>query len=290
MIDLSVIVPCRDDVRVRPTIESLLATCDPQVVELIVVDDGSENGCCVGLPDTVRVIRTEGVGVSRAKNIGSEEAGGHWLAFCDAHMSFAAGWHEALCSAIEQSLDAGVTVPTVASDVKPDVAGCGMKFKTTDPIPQFATEWMYPDALEPVPLGPGACHVWDRRIFESIGRFADSMGPWGGEDLEISMRSMMLGHPVLGVPDSRVDHAFRASFAPDFDPRIAVVNDLKAAMIHFAPDRLSRVLSELNSQWGCESYGWIFELAATPEIFAMRHWMQNARILTDSDWFAWWND
>lgn len=284
MKELAVVIPCRDDERVGSTVDSLLQSIDQKHIEIVVVDDGSTNGCCQGLPQNVRVLTTDGVGVSRAKNLGADVAVGHWVAFCDAHMTFEPGWTSILCQALNEQPEGGMAVPTV-TPLDGEATGCGMAFMPPEPVPQFQCQWVNPSDVEPVPLGPGMCQLWERTAFEKIGRFAQTMGPWGGEDLEICIRARVLGYDVVGVPLARVAHAFRTSFAPDFDTRIAVANDLQTAFMHFSPHRLTTVLAELAARWSPEDLSRIWAIAATPEVFAMREWIDAHRIMSDDEWF-----
>ncbi len=79
---ISVIIPVRDrPMELIRAVDSVLLQTH-QHFELIVVDDGSRLPV-TGLPDSVRVFRTAGAGVSAARNFGVAQSKFEWLAFLD---------------------------------------------------------------------------------------------------------------------------------------------------------------------------------------------------------------
>ncbi|MDF5751608.1 glycosyltransferase family 2 protein [Spongiactinospora sp. TRM90649] len=89
-IDVSVVVPVRD---CRPYLDRCLTSLLVQRValEVVAVDDGSADGSgdLLGLyaahhPGVLRVLRGEGGGAGRARNIGLSAARGRYVFFCDA--------------------------------------------------------------------------------------------------------------------------------------------------------------------------------------------------------------
>ena len=98
---LSVVIPTKD----RPgllerCVAGVLAACDAsgRRCEVIVVDDGSTPPVTAFDDDRVRVLRTSGVGPSRARNLGIAAAAGPVVAFTDDDVEVDARW---LAEAIE---------------------------------------------------------------------------------------------------------------------------------------------------------------------------------------------
>ena len=89
---ISVILPTYNRLSLlKRAIGSVLAQSHPNW-ELIVVDDGSEDGTAqwlktdselLALGNRLRVIRVDNGGVSRARNLGVSGAKGEWLTFLD---------------------------------------------------------------------------------------------------------------------------------------------------------------------------------------------------------------
>ncbi len=83
---VSVIIPTYNRASLLPeTVASILNQTQPPL-EVLVVDDGSTDdtaAVCATFPDTVRYIRQNNAGVSAARNRGTCEAKGEWIAFAD---------------------------------------------------------------------------------------------------------------------------------------------------------------------------------------------------------------
>jgi len=87
---VSIIVPIYNVERFLPQcIDSILAQTYP-ALEILLVDDGSPDGCAAICEDyakkdsRIRVIRKENGGLSDARNAGMQQAGGDWYFFLDA--------------------------------------------------------------------------------------------------------------------------------------------------------------------------------------------------------------
>lgn len=89
--DISVIIPCFNDRKtLSGCIESVLKATTGTSAEIIVIDDGSSDGCedIVRQYDGVRLIRTAHSGASYARNRGLTESKGDFITFLDADDEF----------------------------------------------------------------------------------------------------------------------------------------------------------------------------------------------------------
>ncbi|MDQ0897079.1 MULTISPECIES: glycosyltransferase family 2 protein [unclassified Paenibacillus] len=73
-----------EGVHVKNTIESALRVKTAYPFEIIVVDDGSSDGCCDFIASNlyggqVRVIQTDGIGAAMARNKGADQAIGKYF-------------------------------------------------------------------------------------------------------------------------------------------------------------------------------------------------------------------
>ena len=85
---LAVVIPAhRAERTILTTLRSVLDQADTPGVEIIVVDDGLDAGCCQlveELSDRVRVVRGPGRGAAGARNAGLRAANAPWVALLDA--------------------------------------------------------------------------------------------------------------------------------------------------------------------------------------------------------------
>lgn len=84
---VSVVVPTHNRAHLLPRLLSSLFAQDLDDFEVVIVDDGSSDGTADVLDQhadsRLRVLRREGVGVSQARNAGTEAARGRYVAWCD---------------------------------------------------------------------------------------------------------------------------------------------------------------------------------------------------------------
>ena len=106
---LSVIVPVYNvEPYLAKTLDSLLAAAPDGPMEIIAVDDGSADRSLEILreyevkTDTVRVIRRENGGVSRARNTGIEAARGKYITFADGDDTVLPGFFAAAIAEMEE--------------------------------------------------------------------------------------------------------------------------------------------------------------------------------------------
>src|SRR5262249_17246024 len=100
-----------------------------------------------------------------------------------------------------------------------------------------------------VPVACGACIMVKRELFHAVGGF-DNTSIWGVEDIEISIRTWLLGYRVLLVPSVDVAHLFKTKAGFHVGWRDWVYNASRCAILHFDGERLSRMLSALERKPG----------------------------------------
>jgi GT2 family glycosyltransferase len=244
---VSVVIPtCNEGAELRRTVESILRTTRHPRYEVVVVDDGSSDGSCAGLPGLggpVRTLRTEGIGVARARNAGALDARGEYLVFLDAHCRVSANWLERFVAAL-QLPGVGLAGPSFTRIGKPVPRGCGMVWmdESLDPA------WLEPmDGIGPydVPLTTGACQAFRAADFYRIGEFDEGMTRWGYEDVEICLRAWLLGYRVLADPAIVVEHHFRESRGYEVSDAGILYNFLRMVTLHFSSGRMDRVVATM---------------------------------------------
>jgi GT2 family glycosyltransferase len=247
--ELSIVIPALNEGEyLRRTVESVLDT-GPSEIELIVVDDGSQDGCADflrkgGFPVSLLEPSTPGarVGAAEARNKGARVATAEVVVFADAHVIFSQGWAEAFKAVLENP-SVGAAAPAISVLGRPENQGFGMRWINSE----LAIEWLPPRADAPyeAPLLPGACMAVRRAVFEECGGFDGGLVRWGFEDAELSFRIWSSGFDLCIVPNIDVSHLFRTEHPYEIDWADLVHNMLRVAWIHFSESRLARVIDKL---------------------------------------------
>jgi GT2 family glycosyltransferase len=227
------------------TIESIHASYDlPR--EIVVVDDGSADGCCDRLPEDPRAQRTDlklvtqaRVGVAGARNVGASLATQPYLVFLDAHCLVHPGWLADLVKVMAAN-PGSLVGPAVGDRDEPDAIGCGAKLVGCD----LRYRWNPVRGQNPIEVGiiPGGCLGVSRALFGTLGGF-DAMRHFGFEDVEFCLRAWRLGARLLGVPVSRIDHRFRGGHPFEVPRSSFVYNAVRTAILHLDGERLKATLT-----------------------------------------------
>jgi GT2 family glycosyltransferase len=169
-------------------LDALARQCTNRRFELVVVDDGSEPALKPIAPAglSVRMLRSEGVGPARARNLGIAVARGKIVLFTDDDTAPKPTWVEAACSFLE-------THPTATG-----VEG---------PVMTRPYDRLYEMSIENV--APGAywtCNVAYRRaILEELEGFDEKYPYPHCEDRDLGLRARERG-PIGFSPDMTVYH------------------------------------------------------------------------------------
>jgi len=236
---VSLIIPAKNEGdNVINTINSIFQCRNATPFEVIVVDDGSEDGCCHFLKgqkksEKVKLVNTGGIGSARARNAGAAAARGEFFIFCDAHIFVEDNWIDRLVESIDSGRVDAVCPGIAPHDRSNDVAG-GF---TWDDRLRFI--WLpRPPKLSPVPLLPGGCMAVSAKVFFDVEGFDRGFIVWGREDEEISLKMWLFGY-TLGVnPDVKVLHVFRQRHPYIVTWDHVDYNLLRMAYSHFKSERI----------------------------------------------------
>ena len=284
--NISVIVNSRDEGEwLRETVDGLEATL-PDDCEIVVVDDGSEDGSSDFLRrprKRARRLRNRvAVGMPRARNQGARRSTGRYLVFCDAHMRYEKDWWRPLLAVLDRAR-AGASASIVGSTDEDDQGTFGYGFTLADA--GMTPQWLPPQtgrAPFRAPFLPGCCLAMKREVFEKTGGYDEGLRGRGCVDAEIGIRFWLLGYENWMVPASRVWHHFR-EIAPYRVPHTdAIHNRLRTALVHFETWRVSTVFSALRGD-ACVGPAVVQLLAG--DTLDRRHEMMAKRVRGD-DWFC----
>lgn len=279
---ISVVIISRNEGQeLNSTVTNFLETLPSERRELIVVDDGSTDGSTAFLeeiPEAV-VVRSDGVGVARARNFGAVHATGDIILFADAHVRAPHGWYEPIVNALSRDA-VGAVAPGVYSLAEPKRRGFGQDFTG----PDLRTQWRPRKSLEPysMPVLPGCFLAMRRETFAATGGFDPGMRQLGGNDNEISCRFWLFGYELLVVPEIEIGHLFRTTTPYEAHWTALVHNRLRMAFVHFGASRVERVLRALRAY---ESFPAAMAMMLDTDVFVRRAMVAGSRRFDDAWYF-----
>lgn len=276
-----VIVAFNEGVLLRRTVEAFEAS-SPADAELVVIDDGSTDGCADFLRvgrSRVMFRRTDRQGAARARNLGGRTARGSFLLFADAHVTPEHhDWWPPLCRALARP-EVGAVAPAISVEGQREVKGYGLAL---DDVTLGAT-WLPRMGTAPyvVPVLPGGFLAMRRDVFDRVSGFDDGLLKFGFNDAELSLRLWLLGYQLLVVPEVAIAHHFRRTSPYRQDGAAFVHNRLRTAHVHLNDARLQRVIDQARTRPG---FAAAMALANPDELAARRAALTAARVRSD-DWF-----
>jgi glycosyltransferase involved in cell wall biosynthesis len=280
---ISVVLPATNEsVMLRRTVEQFVATL-PADSEVIVIDNGSTDGCADFLAaeprGNVHLIRSrQPLGVAAARNRGLTRARGEVVVFADAHMDVPERWWEPLVGALNLP-QVGVVAPGIGVMGEPDhPAAYGQRIAE----PNLRVEWLPWKAAQPhpVPTLGGGFMAMRRETLQRAGAFDDGMPQWGSEDLELCVRYWLLGYEVWVVPEVTVLHYFRNRRPYGIQWHLLTHNLLRVALLHFNQSRTARVASALRNH---VRFGPALAQAVESDVWQRRAEFASRRV-RDDDW------
>lgn len=208
-IEVSVVIPAYNRADLLPRLlDSLAAMTDAPPWEVIVVDDASPDDTGPVVERWIadhpviegRYIRLDSnQGPGTARNRGTDEARGTWVAFTDTDCIADPGWLAGLYAAVGE-----------------EVAGAGGPVETYNPASIFGTYNTVNCTLQPIVYGDHpipylvTCNcIYRRDLLLAAGGFTADIGTPGGEDVAASIALYKQGHRFAYAPDARIRHDFR---------------------------------------------------------------------------------
>jgi GT2 family glycosyltransferase len=204
---LSVIIPTYNRREsLRRCLDSLTAQVEPPPFEVIVVDDGSEDGTAEALArypsrHPLRVLTTERAGPATARNLGAAEAGGEYLLFIDDDVVT----HPDLLATHMSTHEAEPECVVVGPMISP----AGERLSSWVRWEQEVLDKQY-EAMLKGKWGPSPRQFYTanaslaRRHFEASGGFDSTYRR--AEDVELGYRLRDMGLRFVFQPDAVVTH------------------------------------------------------------------------------------
>jgi glycosyltransferase involved in cell wall biosynthesis len=282
---VSLIIPCRNEKDLlSQTVSSIMISQTTVSFELIIVDDGSLDGCCDFLKQmlpslaNIKLIRTANQGAANARNLGAKQAIGDIFIFCDAHINVPDFWLDHLVAPFHDPL-VHALVPGIGAVDQPQAVGYGGTWDA-------AQKWCWlgrptdKDIFE-VPFAPGGCVAIRATTFHTIGGFDPGTRVWGYEDQEISLKLWLFGYTIFATTKVSILHVFRKKHPYQVGMVNLLHNLLRMNFLHLSTTRINKSINLLKEQY--------FFNAAITAVVLSNVWHIRKRYLLqrkfDDDWF-----
>jgi GT2 family glycosyltransferase len=227
---VSVVVCTRNRAGIlRGCLERLRAVTYP-TAEFIVVDnapvDEQTRRVVAELTESdarFRYVREDRPGLSRARNVGLSHAGGTYVAYTDDDVSVDPLWLHGLIRGFRRRPDAGCVTGLVCTasittgaeayfDARAASWSTRCEPRIFDLDEHRPAEALYPYSAGV--FGTGANVAFDRPVLRGLGGFDEALGAGtptrGGEDLDMFVRVLRAGRPIVYEPSALVWHHHRA--------------------------------------------------------------------------------
>ncbi|WP_110933473.1 glycosyltransferase family 2 protein [Paenibacillus bouchesdurhonensis] len=213
---VSVIIAVQNEgIDLQTTLESMKVSRVASSYEVIIVDEGSVDGCCDFLihykfDKPLRKFKAQS-GIS-SRQLGAFHALGSYLIFCSPRLYFEDGWMEELLEPIQHGR-ADCTTPDFTAQGRPDnIQRCELPAGGL-----FASIYNFPAVSKQgdIPWLSSDCFAVSRQTFQELGGLQDGFFTKEIETAEFSLRTWLLGRVCYYVPQICLTLVFRHNYPPD---------------------------------------------------------------------------
>ena len=210
---ISVIIATRNRLKhLKICIESLLSQKTRYPYEIIIIDDGSNDGTAEAIkkmPDKkIRLIQNKKKGPASARNSGAKAARGTILAFLDDDCIADSNWIDTIGTSFSKykgaSLIAGHTVFIYQSGILKNITEYELKQRKK--ISSYVTRLDKP--VPWCPLSTENC-AFKKNTFMSLNGFDEKYKTASGEDTDLCLRALRKGHVFYKINAMQVRHIQR---------------------------------------------------------------------------------
>ncbi|GBK60420.1 MAG: glycosyltransferase [Paenibacillus macerans] len=281
---VSIIITVKNNgVDLYTTMESLKVSRTSLPYEVIIVDEGSVDGCCdflLGYRFEKPFKRLKGMAGVSARNLGAAHAAGDYLIFCGAHLYYDDGWMEALLDPLFKG-EADCCSPSFV-----------MHERSVSPKTEIVSGWLksirsYPAVAEDkmdLPWLSWECFAIRKDRFQEIGGMEDGFAGKELETAEFSFRMWLLGGTCRYVPEVSLVQVFRQNFPYDHSGERWGRDLMMLACLHFSEPQISFCRQLVEEVFGREG-GDERELRELRELTEERRRKYALRRQHDETWF-----
>lgn len=246
---VGIAIAVKDDTeRLRLTLDSVFATPGRKPVEVVVVDDGSDDPVPVDIHPDALVYRTDGLGSAAAKNLALSALSTDVRIVMDAHMALPPFWAEMAASVPPDAVSCAACLPHWdghESMSQGPSMGCILLL---DPWGFYQSRWSRVKrvGVNPVQCLMGGFYYARAEAWQAVGGYAAGLQGWGYQQEWLSLRARAVGLRVLCDSSLIVYHDFRPT--PERDkasfkrrPTACVANRATAMRALMGPELFERL-------------------------------------------------
>jgi len=248
----SLVIPYLNETwfHIEKTVLSMLAHTPLDLVdEFLFIDDGNSpewqhHEKLRALHPKIRVHRNEvRQGLIRSKVIGAGMVKSPVLIFMEPHCIVARQWLEPLLENLRRSTFHTLVVMPMLDIIPEDdfsryrvanhhIGGFdwSLAFNWMNLIEERNSSYSFPDPYPTPALSGGIFGIW-RDFWERMGTYDTNMTEWGGEHIEMSLRTWRCGGRIEVIPCSHMGHVFRAKNPYVVHPMQVLKNAKRAALV-----------------------------------------------------------
>lgn len=206
-------------------LESIFHRTDWPNYELIVIDNASTDGTAEWLAEFAKnegntapwrnlrvILNEENLGYAAANNQGLHAAGGEYLCLLNNDTVVSRGWLSTLTDHLRKMPRGGMAGPV--SNMVGNEAKIPVGYTSIDDMPEWAANYCRRHDGEsfPIKMLGFFCVLFDRKLYEKIGKLDEQFGVGYFEDTDYCYRVRQEGYELNGVRDAFVHHWQGASF------------------------------------------------------------------------------
>ena len=311
-IDLSIVMAFRNEgSEPEMTVKSILETCGSSRIEILVINDGSEEEKDFSPYPQVRYIcNKERLGITACKDLGVDEARSENILSIDAHMRFRKdNWLEKGLKAIEKNTNSifctrSVDIGSGNFDLRqtvlpgnhglPYYSGCGLKlFLSPKDNPKrpsnyrniIESKWEEEKSgkMYQIPCLMGANYFFKKAWYQKLHGFK-GLKTWGNSEPFLSLKSWLAGGDVKIINDIEIGHLYRRKNPNPVPTGHIVFNKAVTAKILFTPGLADELINFLGNNPKVQKAKYLLKTNAE-EIEAERKYFKSITKLSQKDCF-----
>ena len=275
---VSIILVNYQEPKLAPTVRDLLNTPGQQYInEVCIVDDMSTiptNYSSLEPDHRIRILRAHSrLGLIRARHVGGTFCQGPFMVLLDAHVKPHNNWLDPIIRLLRENhkrilnMEVGLLDGNTWMQIEPGAIGSKAGFRwdlTHFWEPYYSKEQILamsgianadPDE-SPITMGMFAT---TKKWWKTIGGMDPELKVWGGENIEISLRTWMCGGEIRVARGAFVDHVFRNDHPYEFPGDAYLRNIVRVAEAWMDEPSKEKFYAAIHTKQGSVNFGSVEE-------------------------------